>query len=212
MRRMNNRQKLPATKRVFDLVLTIVGGVLFSPLFIVIAILVLVIHGWPIIFKQQRPGYLGKPFMLYKFRTMKDLRDSKGLELPDESRLTTFGLFLRGTSLDELPELYNVLRGEMSLVGPRPLLMQYLERYSQEQMQRHNVRPGITGWAQVNGRNNLTWEEKFAMDVWYVDNWSLYLDVKIIFRTFGAVMRREGISQPGQATTEEFMGTKAKGS
>jgi len=182
--------------------------VLVSPLMGGIALLVWKFHGRPILFRQVRPGYQGQPFTLYKFRTMTDARDAAGRLLSDEQRLTRFGRFLRATSLDELPELFNVLRGEMSLVGPRPLLMQYLERYTPEQARRHEVYPGITGWAQVNGRNALTWEDKFRLDVWYVDHWSLALDVKILLITLWKVLRREGISQPGHVTAEEFMGTK----
>jgi sugar transferase EpsL len=167
-------------------------------------------HGAPVLFRQTRPGMGGKPFLMYKFRTMTDQRDTAGNLLPDEKRLTRFGKFLRSTSLDELPELINVLKGEMSLVGPRPLLMEYLGRYSPEQARRHEVRPGITGWAQVNGRNAISWEEKFKLDVWYVDNRSLWLDIKILWMTFVKVFKREGISQEGQATAEKFMGGKGQ--
>jgi len=160
--------------------------------------------GKPVLFRQQRPGLHGKPFTMLKFRTMNDKRDEVGMLLPDVLRMTRLGNFLRSTSLDELPELWNVIRGDMSIVGPRPLLMQYLHRYSPEQARRHEVKPGITGWAQVNGRNAITWEEKFWLDVWYVDNKSIWLDGKIILMTFLKIMRREGINQPGQATTEEF--------
>jgi len=159
-----------------------------------------------VLFGQKRPGLHGQPFRIFKFRTMTDARAADGSPLPDEQRLTRLGRFLRASSLDELPELFNVLRGEMSLVGPRPLLMQYLERYSPEQSRRHDVLPGITGWVQVNGRNALTWEDKFRLDVWYVDHWSFWLDLKILFLTFSKVFKREGISQPGHATMEEFMG------
>ncbi len=199
---------MPPAKRLFDLLLTLPALLLLSPLMGGLAVLVWAFHGRPILFRQVRPGYRGRPFTLYKFRTMTDARDAAGRLLPDAQRLTRFGRFLRATSLDELPELFNVLRGEMSLVGPRPLLMQYLERYTPEQARRHEVYPGITGWAQVNGRNALTWEDKFRLDVWYVDHWSLALDVKILFITLWKVLRREGISQPGHATAEEFMGTK----
>lgn len=174
----------------------------------ILAILVLFRHGLPVFFAQQRPGLHGKPFYIYKFRTMTNARDTNGQLLPDEQRLTRFGQFLRSTSLDELPELFNVLKGDMSLVGPRPLLMQYLERYTLEQARRHEVRPGITGWAQINGRNAITWEEKFKLDVWYVDNCSLWLDSKILALTIWKVLRREGISQQGQATMSEFLGTQ----
>ena len=159
------------------------------------------------LFRQQRPGLHGHPFNIYKFRTMTNARDADGHLLPDADRLTRLGFFLRGMSLDELPELINVLKGEMSLVGPRPLLMQYLDRYTVVQMRRHEVRPGITGWAQINGRNAITWEQKFVLDVWYVDHVSLLLDIKIIVLTVWKIIRREGINQPGQATAEEFRGT-----
>jgi len=162
--------------------------------------------GRPILFRQLRPGFKGKPFILYKFRTMKKKHDPRGNLLSDADRLTPFGRFLRSTSLDELLELINVLKGDMSLVGPRPLLMQYLGRYTPEQMRRHEVKPGITGWAQVNGRNLLTWEQKFEHDVWYVDHQSLWLDMKIIALTLWRILKREGINQPGQATAEEFKG------
>jgi len=178
-----------------------------SPILVVVATLVRFKLGKPILFRQQRPGLQGKPFLVYKFRTMTEARDAQGNLLPDGERLTPLGRFLRSTSLDELPELINVLKGEMSLVGPRPLLMQYLERYTPEQMCRHEVKPGITGWAQVNGRNALTWEQKFALDLWYVDHQSLWVDLKIMALTIWKILRREGISQPGQATAEEFMGS-----
>jgi len=197
---------IPASKRIFDLLATALGLLVISPLLIVIAILVWLFHGWPILFRQVRPGYRGRSFTVYKFRTMTERRFPDGSPWPDSERLTPLGRFLRSTSLDELPELFNVLRGEMSLVGPRPLLMQYLERYSPEQARRHNVLPGITGWAQVNGRNAITWEDKFRLDVWYVDNWSFGLDIKILLMTLWKVIKREGISQPGQASVEEFTG------
>ncbi len=167
-------------------------------------------HGSPVLFTQVRPGYFGRPFKIYKFRTMTDERDTQGNLLPDAERLTRLGRFLRASSLDELPELFNVLRGEMSLVGPRPLLMQYLTRYTPEQARRHAVLPGITGWAQVNGRNALTWEDKFRLDVWYVENWSFWLDIQILWMTAWKVVKREGISQPGHATAEEFMGSESE--
>ena len=166
--------------------------------------------GSPVLFRQQRPGLGGRPFWLLKFRTMTDARDADGNVLPDDQRLTAFGRFLRAASLDELPELFNVLKGDMSLVGPRPLLMQYLDRYTPEQARRHEVRPGITGWAQVNGRNAITWEEKFRLDVWYVDNWSMWLDIKIIAMTIWKILKREGISHPGQATMARFTGSRAE--
>lgn len=199
---------IPASKRIFDLLLTILGLALLAPILLVVAVLVGIYHGSPVIFTQKRPGFKGTPFHIYKFRTMTDARDENGAPLPDADRLTRLGRFLRSSSLDELPELFNVLRGEMSLVGPRPLLMQYLERYSPEQARRHDALPGITGWAQVNGRNALTWDDKFRLDVWYVDNWSLWLDIKIIFLTVWKVLKREGISQPGHATAEEFKGSE----
>jgi sugar transferase EpsL len=200
--------RIPLSKRIFDYLLTIPGLILISPLLIVLCVLVWFNHGSPLFFCQKRPGHRGRVFTLYKFRTMNNARDALGQLLPDEQRLTKFGRFLRATSLDELPELFNVLRGDMSLVGPRPLLIQYLERYSPEQARRHDVLPGITGWAQINGRNALTWEDKFSLDVWYVDHWSLGLDIKILLTTFLKVLRREGISQPGFATAEEFMGSR----
>ncbi len=197
---------IPLSKRVFDLVATLVGLVIISPILFIITLLLWFYHGRPIIYRQQRPGFKGNPFFIYKFRSMTDARDLTGNLLPDSERLTGFGRFLRSTSLDELPELLNVLQGEMSLVGPRPLLMRYLDRYSNEQIRRHNVVPGITGWAQINGRNALTWQDKFRLDVWYVDHWTFWLDIKILFMTIGKVFSREGINQTGHATSEEFMG------
>lgn len=201
---------VPISKRVFDLALTVPGLVILAPLMAVIALLVRIKHGKPVLFRQQRPGYRGEPFYVYKFRTMRDLRDAAGNLLPDEQRLTRLGRFLRSSSLDELPELIHVLLGQMSLVGPRPLLMQYLGKYSTEQARRHDVLPGITGWAQVNGRNALTWQDKFQLDVWYVDHWSLALDARILLMTLWKVVIREGISQPGHATAEEFLGNDAE--
>lgn len=197
---------VPIQKRLFDLLLTIPGLFLISPLLAVVAVLVRWRMGRPVLFRQLRPGYREQPFMLFKFRTMLEVRDEQGDPLPDVHRMTRLGHLLRSFSLDELPELINVLRGEMSLVGPRPLLMQYLERYSPEQRRRHDVLPGITGWAQIHGRNEVIWEEKFRLDVWYVDHGSLWLDVKILWRTLWKVLRREGIRQPGEATAEEFLG------
>ena len=191
-------------KRVFDLSLVIPLLILTGPALAAIALMVRLKHGKPVLFRQLRPGLHGKPFTIYKFRTMLDLRDTHGNTLPDVERLTPFGEFLRRTSLDELPELFNVLKGEMSIAGPRPLLMKYLNRYSPEQIRRHEVKPGITGWAQVNGRNAITWEQKFQHDVWYVDHHSFWLDLKIIGLTLWKVLKGEGISQPGQATAEEF--------
>jgi sugar transferase EpsL len=198
---------MPILKRVFDLVLTIPGFILISPFILVIGIILLIRQGWPVIFTQVRPGYKGELFTNIKFRTMRDATDADGKPLPDAERLTGIGNFLRSYSLDELPELINVLKGEMSLVGPRPLLVQYLPRYSTEQARRHDVLPGMTGWAQVNGRNALSWEDKFKLDVWYVDHWSLWLDIRIVAMTFLPVLRRKGISAPGVATAEEFMGS-----
>ncbi|KPK03680.1 MAG: sugar transferase [Anaerolineae bacterium SG8_19] len=180
--------------------------ILLTPLLLLLAILVRLKLGSPVFFRQQRPGLNGRPFTMFKFRTMTDPRDQSGNLLPEEKRLLPFGRFLRSTSLDELPELFNVLKGDMSLVGPRPLLMQYLDRYTPEQARRHEVKPGITGWAQVNGRNAINWEDKFKFDVWYVDNQSLSLDLKIIVLTAWKILKREGISQPGQATAKEFEG------
>ena len=197
---------IPISKRLFDLLASIIGLLVISPVLLVIAILVWIYHGRPVLFGQKRPGLHGQPFRIFKFRTMTEARAADGSLLPDEQRLTPLGRFLRASSLDELPEFFNVLRGEMSIIGPRPLLMQYLERYSPEQARRHDVLPGITGWAQVNGRNALTWEDKFRLDVWYVDHWSFWLDLKILFLTVSKVFKREGISQPGHATAEEFMG------
>ncbi len=194
------------TKRLFDLVASAAGLVVLSPVLAIIAILVRMQMGRPVFFVQKRPGVNGRPFALIKFRTMSDADDKQGRFLPDVERLTGFGKALRATSLDELPELWNVLTGEMSLVGPRPLLMQYLDRYTPEQMLRHEVRPGITGWAQVKGRNSLTWEEKFTLDVWYVDNHSFLLDLRILFLTVYNVVFRRGISADGHATMPEFRG------
>lgn len=177
------------------------------PVLLLITLLVAVFLGRPVIFSQERAGYKGRPFTLYKFRSMTNARDRHGSLLPDEQRLTAFGRFLRASSLDELPELWNVLRGEMSIIGPRPLLVSYLPRYNTEQARRHDVLPGITGWAQVNGRNNVSWEIKFELDVWYVDHWSVSLDIAILFRTLVKVFTREGINMPGNATAQEFMGT-----
>jgi lipopolysaccharide/colanic/teichoic acid biosynthesis glycosyltransferase len=194
-------------KRGMDLVGAALGLVLFAPVLLGVAVVIRLTMGAPVLFRQVRPGLHGRPFTMYKFRTMLDLRDEQGELLPDGLRLTPVGRFLRKTSLDELPELFNVLKGEMSLVGPRPLLMEYLDRYTPEQARRHEVKPGITGWAQVNGRNAITWEEKFKLDVWYVNNWSIWLDLKVIGMTMVKVLKGEGISQPGYATVEFFQGT-----
>ena len=198
---------IPASKRVLDLTITLIGGAIVLPIIAIIALLVRIFHGRPVLFRHQRPGYRGLPFTLYKFRTMRELHGADGKPMPDAERLTAFGRFLRSLSLDELPELFNVLRGEMSLVGPRPLLMQYLDRYTAVQARRMLAPPGMTGWAQVNGRNNVSWEDKFALDVWYVDHWSLWLDLKILLLTPFKVVRREGINQPGNATAMEFTGS-----
>lgn len=195
-------------KRLFDLLLVIPGLIVLFPVLVLIAGIVRCTLGAPVFFRQNRPGLLGRPFLLYKFRTMSDRKDEAGNLLPDSHRLTPFGEFLRSTSLDELPELFNVLKGEMSLVGPRPLLMEYLPLYSQEQARRHEVRPGITGWAQVNGRNAITWDEKFRLDVWYVDNRSLWLDIVILWKTFLKVIMREGISHEGHVSMEKFTGSR----
>jgi lipopolysaccharide/colanic/teichoic acid biosynthesis glycosyltransferase len=204
-------QLIPAgmtpAKRLFDLVLTLPGLIVLSPILGLIALAVWINHGRPVLFRQVRPGYGGKPYTVFKFRTMRMALTSDGELLPDKVRLTALGRLLRSFSLDELPELWNVVRGEMSLVGPRPLLMQYLDRYTPEQARRHDAVPGITGWAQIHGRNAVTWEEKFALDVWYVDHWSLGLDLKILWLTLWKVITREGISQPGRATADEFMGS-----
>jgi sugar transferase EpsL len=187
--------------------LSVPGFLLISPLLAILALLVRLRLGAPVLFRQVRPGLWARPFTLYKFRTMVEARDASGRLLADEARLTGLGRFLRSFSLDELPEVVNVLRGEMSLVGPRPLLTAYLERYSPDQARRHEVLPGMTGWAQVNGRNALTWEQKFDYDVWYVDHWSIWLDLKILAITMWKALTREGIHQPGQATAEEFWGS-----
>lgn len=197
---------VPIRKRLFDLCLSIPGFVLISPLLALLWVVVRIRLGEPAVFRHARPGLRGEPFTLYKFRTMTDGVDAQGNLLPDEQRLTGLGRFLRSTSLDELLEVINVLRGEMSLVGPRPLLTAYLERYSPEQARRHEVLPGMTGWAQVNGRNAITWEQKFALDVWYVDHWSIGLDLRILALTAWKTLTREGISPPGQATADEFQG------
>lgn len=194
------------SKRLFDLAVAATALAIASPMMAAVALLIRWNIGSPVLFRQRRPGLNGKPFTIYKFRTMTDARDADGNLLPDDMRLTRLGRFLRSTSLDELPEILNVLKGEMSIVGPRPLLMQYLGRYTTEQMRRHEVKPGITGYAQINGRNAIEWEEKFRLDVWYVDHCSFGLDMKIIATTALKVLRREGISQPGQATALEFMG------
>ena len=198
-------------KRLFDIAISAVALLLLSPILLVVATMVRAKLGTPVLFRQARPGLHGRPFTLAKFRTMRDALDHNGRALPDEQRLTSFGRTLRSTSLDELPELWNVLKGDMSLVGPRPLLMQYLERYSPDQARRHDVRPGLTGWAQVKGRNALSWPEKLALDVWYVDNRSFMLDLKIIAMTVKQLFVREGIAHEGSETMPEFMGNDRPG-
>lgn len=195
-------------KRLFDIVVSSAVLVVASPLLAVVALLVRVRLGAPVLFRQTRPGLNGAPFEMIKFRTMRDATDEAGNPLPDAERMTPLGRWLRATSLDELPELWNVLRGDMSLVGPRPLLMEYLPLYWGDQARRHEVRPGITGWAQVNGRNTISWEERFALDVWYVDNRSFWLDLKILAMTAGRVVAREGISERGEATMSKFQGKR----
>ncbi len=195
-------------KRAFDIVVATTALAIFSPAIAVLAVLIRKRLGAPVLFSQKRPGLAGKPFRILKFRTMTDDRDPDGTLLPDAARLTPFGKWLRATSLDEVPELWNVVKGDMSLVGPRPLLMEYLPLYTPEQARRHEVRPGITGWAQVNGRNAITWEEKFRLDTWYVDNQSISLDIRILVKTLSKVLRREGISADGEATMPRFTGSK----
>jgi sugar transferase EpsL len=197
-------------KRLFDLGVALPVLILLIPVLALLALLVRLKLGSPILFRQTRPGKQGKPFTVYKFRTMLDLHDRDGRPLPDEERMTPFGRILRSASLDELPEIWNVIRGDMSIVGPRPLLMKYLGRYTPEQARRHEVLPGITGWAQINGRNDISWEDKFALDVWYVDHLSLWLDIKIIAVTAWRVLTREGISQEGHVTASTFMGSEIR--
>jgi len=194
-------------KRVVDLTAALLGLLLLSPLLLLLAWVIRTRLGTPVLFCQTRPGFNGKPFNMIKFRTMRDTVDHDGHALPDEQRMTPLGMRLRSTSLDELPELWNVVKGEMSLVGPRPLLMEYLPLYNSRQAMRHNVRPGITGWAQVNGRNAISWEEKFELDCWYVENRSLWLDIKILWMTVEGVFHRSGISQQGHVTMEPFRGS-----
>ncbi|MEH1966456.1 sugar transferase [Nostoc sp.] len=196
-------------KSILDRFVAVIALLVLSPVILIIAIAIYFRMGYPVLFTQPRPGKNARIFNFYKFRTMTNERDAKGNLLPDEKRLTPFGEFLRQTSLDELPQLWNVLKGDMSLVGPRPLLVQYLDRYSLEQARRHNVKPGITGWAQINGRRLLDgcWEEKFRLDIWYIDNWNLWLDLKILILTLFKVFKKENISQEGYATGEEFQGS-----
>lgn len=197
-------------KRLLDIVLSLIAIIILSPIYIVVAILVKTKLGSPVLFTQERPGKNEKIFKMYKFRSMSDEKDEEGNLLPDEVRLTKFGKLLRSTSLDELPELFNILKGDMSIVGPRPLLVKYLPRYNEHQKHRHDVKPGFTGWAQCNGRNAISWEEKFDLDVYYVNHISFLLDVKIIFKTIKTVLFREGISSETSATMEEFLGTERK--
>jgi lipopolysaccharide/colanic/teichoic acid biosynthesis glycosyltransferase len=196
-------------KRLIDILASLCGLLLLAPVMIVVAWLVKRKLGSPVLFSQVRPGLNAKPFTMVKFRTMRDAVDSDGKPLPDSMRMARFGSFLRSSSLDELPGLFNVLKGDMSLVGPRPLLMEYLPLYSAEQYRRHHVKPGVTGWAQVNGRNSVSWEEKFKLDVWYVDNRTFRLDIRIIFLTLKKVVVREGINASGEATMQRFTGSKA---
>lgn len=197
-------------KRFFDIVSSLLAIIVLAVPMVILAVLIRVKLGGPVLFKQERPGKDGRIFTLIKFRTMTNACDENGELLPDEVRLTKFGIFLRSTSLDELPELFNILKGDMSVVGPRPLLVQYLPRYNEHQSRRHLVRPGLTGWAQVNGRNAISWEQKFDYDVEYVENVNLFLDIKIIFMTFVNVIKKDGISSETSATMEEFMGTEEK--
>lgn len=199
-------------KRLLDLIVAATLLLLLLPLIGVIAVLVRIYMGSPVVFAQARPGLHGRPFRIYKFRTMSDRRNANGELLPDAERLAGFGKLMRRSSLDELPQLFNVLKGELSLVGPRPLLMEYLPLYSAEQARRHDVKPGITGWAQVNGRNAISWEDKFKYDVWYVNHYSFWLDVKILWLTGLKVLRSEGVSQTGHVTMEKFKGCREKGS
>ena len=197
-------------KRLMDIAGAFCGLLVLGPVILLLAVLVRVKLGSPVLFRQVRPGMDGRAFQMAKFRTMTDARDANGDLLPDADRLTGFGQFLRSSSLDELPELWNVLKGDMSLVGPRPLLMEYLPLYSQREARRHEVRPGITGWAQINGRNALSWDEKFELDVWYVENRSLWLDIKILFLTVWKVVKRDGISQEGEVTMSKFTGSATR--
>lgn len=193
-------------KRIIDILVSLIALIFLSPVLLIIYLLVIVNLGTPAFFLQERVGKNNKVFKMIKFRTMKDARDKEGNLLSDNERVTKFGSFLRSFSLDELPELINILKGDMSLVGPRALLVQYLEYYNDEQIRRHEVLPGLTGWAQINGRNSITWKEKFELDVWYVDNWSIWLDIKIFFLTFWKVIKREGINQSETVTMEYFNG------
>ena len=197
-------------KRAIDILVSLLVLILLSPLLLFIMLALKLSAKGPVFFRQQRPGLHGKPFMLVKFRSMVDAYDAQGNPLPPEQRITRLGRILRATSLDELPEFWNILKGEMSLVGPRPLLMRYLDRYTPEQARRHEVKPGLTGWAQVHGRNAVGWEERLALDIYYVDHWSLALDFRILMRTLTTVIKRQGIDEPGRVTMSEFMGTQKK--
>lgn len=197
--------EMPVIKRILDFCAVLAISITGLPVLVAICLLVRINMGSPVLFRQERPGLHGRPFVIYKFRTMRDDLDEQGNLLPDDQRLTRLGRLLRSTSLDELPELWNVLKGNMSLVGPRPLMTEYLDRYTPEQYRRHEMKPGITGWAQVNGRNSLTWEEKFKLDVWYVNNWNLFLDIKILWLTLWKVLLREGINAEGYATMPKFL-------
>lgn len=202
-----SRKLQRSLKWIADRGVAAIALAILSPVLLVVAIAIYIRMGSPVVFAQPRPGKNGRIFIFYKFRTMTSDRDSEGNLLPDEQRLTAFGQFLRQTSLDELPQLWNVLKGDMSVVGPRPLMVEYLTRYSPEQARRHDVKPGITGWAQINGRNIITWEEKFKLDVWYVEHWNLWLDWQILLQTVWKVLQKEGISQANHATVEDFMGS-----
>jgi sugar transferase EpsL len=196
------------SKRIFDLILALVSLIIFSPVLLIVSIFVCLNMGSPIFFRQSRPGLMGKPFEMIKFRTMLNKYDDEGKLIDDKDRLTAFGKFLRSTSIDELPELWNVIKGEMSIVGPRPLLIEYLPLYSEFQFQRHNVKPGITGWAQINGRNSIDWNKRFDHDVWYVENHTLWVDIKILFLTLKKVLKSEGITETNSATMTKFRGNK----
>ena len=198
-------------KRTFDVIVSLAGLIVAGPVLLIVALLVRIFLGSPVLFRQQRPGLNAQPFEILKFRTMTDAVGADGQLLPDKDRLTAFGRFLRSSSLDELPELWNVLKGEMSLVGPRPLLMEYVPLYDETQMRRHKMRPGITGWSQVNGRNAIGWDKKFALDVWYVDNQSMRLDLKVLFMTVASLVRREGINASENVPMPKFTGSKGKG-
>jgi lipopolysaccharide/colanic/teichoic acid biosynthesis glycosyltransferase len=199
---------MPVGKRLFDIIVAASSILILSPVLLSLSLLVRLFIGAPVLFWQERPGYKSRPFRIVKFRTMSEARDARGAPLPDLDRLAPFGRWLRSLSLDELPELYNILRGEMSFIGPRPLLMDYLPLYSPEQLRRHDVPPGLTGWAQINGRNAISWEERFNLDVWYVDHHSFWLDLRILLLTIWKVLTREGINQPGEATRSYFTGNK----